>query len=174
MGPARGPVGGFPWLRVAGRDLTGVTVVDLDATIVFAASGKDKAVAAYEGGLGFLPGPGDVRQHRRCPGDRPAAGNAASKQRGGNIAALDTAISRLPGAFRRRPLVRPDGAGFSHELPGHIAAGGGEQGRRCGYCKNPHACPGVSGNASCTCADWPWTTDLINAWHAVRALPAPS
>ena len=22
-------------------------------------------------------------------------------------------------------------------------------------------------------ADWPWTTDLINAWHAVRALPAP-
>ncbi len=29
---------GFPWLRVAGRELTGVTVVDLDATIVFAAS----------------------------------------------------------------------------------------------------------------------------------------
>ena len=30
--------GGFPWLTVAGRELTGVTVVDLDATIVFAAS----------------------------------------------------------------------------------------------------------------------------------------
>jgi hypothetical protein len=22
-------------------------------------------------------------------------------------------------------------------------------------------------------ADWPWTTDLINAWHAARALPTP-
>ena len=22
--------------------------------------------------------------------------------------------------------------------------------------------------------DWPWTTDLIDAWHAVRALPAPT
>jgi len=38
---------GFPWLRVAGRELTGVTVVDLDATIVFAASGKDNAVATW-------------------------------------------------------------------------------------------------------------------------------
>ena len=46
---------GFPWLRVAGRELTGVTVVDLDATIVFAASGKDKAVATYKGGIGFCP-----------------------------------------------------------------------------------------------------------------------
>jgi hypothetical protein len=46
---------GFPWLRVAGRELTGVTVVDLDATIVFAASGKDNAVATYKGGVGFCP-----------------------------------------------------------------------------------------------------------------------
>ena len=29
---------GFPWLTVAGRELTGITVVDLDASIVFAAS----------------------------------------------------------------------------------------------------------------------------------------
>jgi hypothetical protein len=28
---------GFPWLRVAGRELTVITVVDLDASIVFAA-----------------------------------------------------------------------------------------------------------------------------------------
>ena len=55
MGPARGPAEGFPWLKVAGRELTGVTVVDLDATIVFAASGKDKAVATYKGGVGFCP-----------------------------------------------------------------------------------------------------------------------
>ena len=29
---------GFPWLTVAGRELSGVTVVDLDASVVFAAS----------------------------------------------------------------------------------------------------------------------------------------
>ena len=39
--------GGFPWLTVAGRELTGVTVVDLDATIVFAASEKENARATY-------------------------------------------------------------------------------------------------------------------------------
>jgi hypothetical protein len=32
---------GFPWLRVDGRELTGITVVDLDASIVFAASPAD-------------------------------------------------------------------------------------------------------------------------------------
>ena len=36
---------GFPWLRVAGRELTGITVVDLDASIVFAASEKENAQA---------------------------------------------------------------------------------------------------------------------------------
>ena len=34
---------GFPWLRVAGRELSGITVVDLDASVVFAASDKENA-----------------------------------------------------------------------------------------------------------------------------------
>ena len=38
-------------------------------------------------------------------------------------------MSRLPGRYRRRLLVRPGGAGFSHQLLEHIAAGGGVQGR---------------------------------------------
>ena len=38
-------------------------------------------------------------------------------------------MSRLPGEFRRRLLVRLDGAGFSHQLLEHIAAGGGVPGR---------------------------------------------
>jgi hypothetical protein len=42
---------------------------------------------------------------------------------------LDLAVSRLPGRYRRRVLVRLDGAGFSHDLLEHIAAGGGTQGR---------------------------------------------
>jgi hypothetical protein len=38
---------GFPWLKVAGRELSGVTVVDLDASIVFAASEKENAQPTY-------------------------------------------------------------------------------------------------------------------------------
>jgi len=39
-------------------------------------------------------------------------------------------VSRLPGQFRHRLLVRLDGAGFSHDLLEHIATGGGTKGRR--------------------------------------------
>jgi len=38
-------------------------------------------------------------------------------------------VSRLPGRCRRRLLVRLDGAGFSHQLLEHIAAGGDVRGR---------------------------------------------
>src|ERR1039458_8181543 len=46
---------GFPRLRARGRELTGITVVDLDASIVFAASEKENAQATYKGGIGFCP-----------------------------------------------------------------------------------------------------------------------
>jgi hypothetical protein len=60
----------------------------------------------------------------------PRPGNATSNDADDNIALLDLAVSRLPGRFRRRVLVRLDGAGFSHALLGHIAAGAGKKGRR--------------------------------------------
>jgi len=47
---------GFPWLTVAGRELTGVTVVDLDASIVFAASEKENAMPTYKGSLHYSGG----------------------------------------------------------------------------------------------------------------------
>jgi hypothetical protein len=50
---------GFPWLRVAGRELTGVTVVDLDASLVFAASDKENAQPTYRWDR-VLPEPGNV------------------------------------------------------------------------------------------------------------------
>ena len=69
---------GFPWLRVAGRELTGVTVVDLDATIVFAASGKDNAVATYKGGIGFCPNLATCDNTDDVLVIDPRPGNAAS------------------------------------------------------------------------------------------------
>ena len=60
----------------------------------------------------------------------PRPGNATANNATDNIALLDQAITRLPGRYRRRVLVRLDGAGFSHELLEHIADGGGVKGRR--------------------------------------------
>ena len=39
---------GFPCFLVAGRELTGITVVDLDESIVFAASEKENAQPTYD------------------------------------------------------------------------------------------------------------------------------
>ncbi|WP_406191700.1 transposase [Streptomyces sp. NBC_01017] len=39
--------GGFPWLSVAGRRLKGWIVVDMDATVITAASKKERAAATF-------------------------------------------------------------------------------------------------------------------------------
>jgi hypothetical protein len=121
---------GFPWLKVAGRELTGITVVDLDATIVQAASAKENAHATYKGGIGFAPNLATCDNVDDMLAIDPRPGNATSNCAEDNIGLLDLAVSRLPGPFRHRLLVRLDGAGFSHDLLEHIAAGGGKRGRR--------------------------------------------
>ena len=120
---------GFPWLRVAGRELTGITVVDLDASIVFAASEKENAQPTYKGGTGFCPNLAACDNTGDMLAIDPRPGGATSNCAADNIALLDLAVSRLPGPYRRRMLVRLDGAGFSHDLLEHIASGGGVRGR---------------------------------------------
>jgi hypothetical protein len=46
----------------------------------------------------------------------PRPGNATSNDAVDNIAALSAAVAAVPGRYRRRVLVRLDGAGFSHML----------------------------------------------------------
>ena len=120
---------GFPWLRVAGRELSGVTVVDLDASVVFAASEKENAQPTYKGGIGFCPNLATCDNTDDVLAIDPRPGGATSNCAADNIALLKRAVSRLPGRYRRRVLVRLDGAGFSHDLLEHIAAGGGTRGR---------------------------------------------
>ena len=120
---------GFPWLVVAERELTGITVVDLDASIVYAASDKENAVPTYKGGIGFCPNLASCDNTDDVLVIDPRPGNATANCAQDNIALLDLAVSRLPGRFRHRLLVRLDGAGFSHELLEHIAAGGRRRGR---------------------------------------------
>lgn len=120
---------GFPWLKVAGRELTGITVVDLDASIVFAASDKENAAPTYKGGIGFCPNLATCDNTDDVLVIDPRPGNATSNDAADNIALLDRAVARIPGRYRRRMLIRLDGAGFSHELLEHIAAGGKVKGR---------------------------------------------
>jgi hypothetical protein len=121
--------GGFGWLTVAGRELTGVTVVDLDATIVPAGSEKENARATYKGGVGFAPNLATCDNTDDVLAIDPRPGNATANCAEDNIALLDEAVSRLPGPYRHNVLVRLDGAGFSHDLLNHIGAAGGKRGR---------------------------------------------
>ena len=104
-------------------------MVDLDASIVLAASEKENAQATYKGGIGFCPNLAACDNTGGMLAIDPRPGGATSNCAADNIALLDLAVSRLPGPYRRRMLVRLDGAGFSHDLLEHIAAGGGVRGR---------------------------------------------
>jgi hypothetical protein len=121
---------GFPWLEVAGRELTGITVIDLDASVVLASGdGKENARPTYKGGVGFVPNLATCDNVDDILVIDPRPGNATSNDAADNIAILSAAVAAIPGNYRRKVLVRLDGAGFSHELLEHIAAGGGVKGR---------------------------------------------
>jgi hypothetical protein len=47
--------GGFPWLAVAGKLLTGWVVIDIDATLITAHSAKTGAAVTFKKGFGFHP-----------------------------------------------------------------------------------------------------------------------
>lgn len=122
---------GFPWLRVAGRELTGTTVIDLDASVVTVSSDtKENSRPTYKGGVGFVPNLATCDNVDDILVIDPRPGNATSNDAADNIAALTAAVAAIPGTYRRRVLVRLDGAGFSHRLLEHIATGGGIKGRR--------------------------------------------
>ena len=119
---------GFPWLTVAGRELTGITVVDLDASIVSAArtrrTPRPPTRAASGSARTWRPATTPTTCWRSTPAratpppTAPPTTSPCSTRRSPGI----------PGRYRRRMLVRLDGAGFSHELLEHIAAGGGVDG----------------------------------------------
>lgn len=121
---------GFPRLKVAGKELRGITVLDLDASVVFSRSEKENAVATYKGGIGFCPNLAACDNTGDMLAIDPRPGNSTASCAADNIALLGLAVSRLPGPFRHNVLVRLDGAGFSHELLEHVAANGGKRGRR--------------------------------------------
>lgn len=112
--------GGFPWLTVAGKTLTGWLVIDMDATLVTAHSDKQGAAPTYKKGFGFHPLGAWLANTRECLAMLLRPGNAGSNTVSDHIEVLAAAIAQVPARMRSRLLVRVDGAGASHELIGHL------------------------------------------------------
>src|SRR3954451_21129350 len=105
---------GFPLLSGPVRALTRITVIDLDASVVKVASDqKENAKPTYKGGVGFVPNLSTCDNVDDLLMIDPRPGNATSNDAADNIAVLTAAIAAIPGSYRRRVLVRLDGAGWS-------------------------------------------------------------
>jgi Transposase DDE domain group 1 len=115
-----GTPAGFPWLAVAGKTLTGWVVIDMDATLVTAHSDKEGAAPTWKKGYGFHPLGAWCRNTRECLAMLLRPGNAGSNTFTDHRDVLAAAIRQVPARFRRKIMVRVDGAGASHELIAHL------------------------------------------------------
>ena len=111
---------GFPWLAIAGKVLAGWLVIDLDATLITAHSDKEGAAPTWKKGFGFHPLGAWAANTRECLAMLLRPGNAGSNTFTDHKEVLAAAIRQLPARFRRRLLIRVDGAGASHELIKHL------------------------------------------------------
>ena len=115
-----GTPAGFPWLVIAGKTLTGWLVIDMDATLVTASSDKEGAAPTWKKGYGFHPLGAWLANTRECLAMLLRPGNAGSNTFTDHKEVLAAAIRQVPARFRRKILVRVDGAGASHELVKHL------------------------------------------------------
>ena len=113
---------GFPWLAIAGKTLAGWLVIDMDATLVTAHSDKQGAAPTWKKGYGFHPLAAWCSNTRECLAMLLRPGNAGSNTFTDHRDVLAAAIRQVPARFRRKILVRVDGAGASHELIKHLLA----------------------------------------------------
>jgi Transposase DDE domain group 1 len=112
--------GGFPWLVIAGKALAEWLVIDLDATLITASSDKEGAAPTWKKGYGFHPLGAWCANTRECLAMLLRPGNAGSNTFADHREVLAAALRQVPARFRKKVLVRVDGAGASHELIGHL------------------------------------------------------
>src|SRR5262249_37936697 len=112
--------GGFPWLTVAGKLLTGWVVIDLDATLITAHSDKQGAAATFKHGFGFHPLGAWCANTQESLAMLLRAGTAGSNTVADHLRVLAEAFDQIPVRYRRKILVRVDGAGATHELLEHL------------------------------------------------------
>ena len=112
--------GGFPWIEVCGRQLTGWYVLDLDATIVTCTSRKEGAAGTFKGSFGHMPLGAWVANTRECVAMLLRPGNAPPNDVADHKTVLAAALRQLPLPLWSKLLVRIDGAAFSHEVLDHL------------------------------------------------------
>jgi Transposase DDE domain group 1 len=112
--------GGFPWIAVCGRKLTGWYVLDLDATIVTCTSKKEGAAGTFKGTFGHHPLGAWVANTRECVAMLLRPGNAAANDVADHKTVLAAALRQLPLPIWSKLLIRIDGAAFSHEVLAHL------------------------------------------------------
>jgi hypothetical protein len=115
-----GTAAGFPWLVIAGKELAGWVVIDMDATLITACSDKEGAAPTWKKGYGFHPLGAWCRNTRECLAMLLRPGNAGSNTFTDHKEVLAAALRQVPSRFRRKIMVRVDGAGASHDLIGHL------------------------------------------------------
>ena len=111
---------GFPWLVIAGKTLTGWLVIDMDATLVTARSDKEGAAPTWKKGYGFHPLGAWAANTRESLAMLLRPGNAGSNTFADYEEVLAAAVRQVPARFRRKVLIRVDGAGATHELIRHL------------------------------------------------------
>ncbi|MER7960124.1 IS1380 family transposase [Streptomyces sp. NPDC096030] len=112
--------GGFPWLTVAGKRLHHWIVIDMDATVITAASKKQGAAATWKKTFGFHPLAAWCANTSECLAMLLRPGNAGSNTTADHITVLTDALAQVPGASTAKILVRVDGAGATHGLHEHL------------------------------------------------------
>jgi len=114
--------GGFPWLEIAGKTLAGWLFIDMDGTLITAHSEKQGAAPTWKMGFGFHPLAAWCANTRECLDMQLRPGNAGSNTFTDHKEVLGRALKQVPLRFRRRVMVRIDGAGASHDLVRHLLA----------------------------------------------------
>ena len=92
----------------------------MDATLVTSYSAKEGAAPTWKKGYGFHPLGAWCRNTRECLAMLLRPGNAGSNTFTEHKEVLAAALRQVPSRFRRRIIVRVDGAGASHELIKHL------------------------------------------------------
>ncbi|MDH6580757.1 transposase [Kitasatospora sp. MAP5-34] len=94
--------GGFPWLTAAGKRLAGWIVIDLDATIILAASKKEGAKATFKKTFGFHPLAAWCANTQESLAMLLREGNAGGNTVADHLAVLTAALAQSPVPPTRR------------------------------------------------------------------------
>jgi hypothetical protein len=119
--------------KVAGTDLGETITVDIDATIVVAHSEKENAAATFKPTFGYHPLGAWCDNTGEFLAGKLRAGNAGSNTTADHIEVLTEAIAQIPAAYRKKLLIRSDGAGASHGLLDWLTEQGKVRGRTLDY-----------------------------------------